>query len=315
MLRNRILPLLISICIVSAFAPYQAEASIDTDANYSGAMSIYNSFLEKMESGYNSDGEWCFDVETFALYDLNADGVPELITHGGGRMDYTKIYTCSEGKISNVHWGSEANIYTNGLIEYSFSSGSGYRLDTFYRMNDRPELEYVYRYAEWLRDDPETFSEGEDAHNEDSDRVDYSVIQQHKAEVIDGASVVQLNYYRNTSTNRKSIFGAYAGARKPTLAAVKITKVVSARKSVTVKWKQISKRNLKKTKKVQIQYSRDKKFRRGVKTKYANAKKTSLKIKGLRSKKKYYVRIRAYARKGRTVHVSKWSAKRSFVAK
>ena len=133
--------------------------------------------------------------------------------------------------------------------------------------------------------------------------------------MIDGASVVQLNYYRNTSTNRKSIFGAYAGARKPTLAAVKITKVVSARKSVTVKWKQISKRNLKKTKKVQIQYSRDKKFRRGVKTKYANAKKTSLKIKGLRSGKKYYVRIRAYARKGKAVHVSKWSAKKSFIAK
>ena len=94
----------------------------------------------------------------------------------------------------------------------------------------------------------------------------------------------------------------------PSLKAVKIVKPAAAKKSATIKWKKVAKKNLKKIKKVQIQYSPYKKFNKGVKTKYANAKKTSLKIKGLKSKKTYYVRIRAYTKSGKTVHISKWSA-------
>ena len=95
---------------------------------------------------------------------------------------------------------------------------------------------------------------------------------------------------------------------KPTLKTVKIAKPKAGRKSVTVKWKKVSNKNLKKVKKVQIQYSTDKKFKTGVKTKYASAKKTSYKIKNLKSKKKYYVRIRAYTKDKKGVHISKWSA-------
>ena len=94
----------------------------------------------------------------------------------------------------------------------------------------------------------------------------------------------------------------------PSLKAVKIAKPAAAKKSATIKWKKVAKKNLKKIKKVQIQYSPYKKFNKGVKTKYANAKKTSLKIKGLKSKKTYYVRVRAYTKSGKTVHISKWSA-------
>ncbi len=97
----------------------------------------------------------------------------------------------------------------------------------------------------------------------------------------------------------------------PTLKAVKISKPKAAKKSMTVKWKKVSKKKLKKIKKIQIQYSTDKTFKTGVKTKYAKAKKTSLKIKKLKSKKKYYVRIRAYTKSRNTVHVSKWSAVKS----
>ena len=93
----------------------------------------------------------------------------------------------------------------------------------------------------------------------------------------------------------------------PTLPAVKITKPAAAKKSATVKWKKVAKKNLKKVKKIEIQYSLDKSFSTGVKTKYASAKKTSLKIKGLKSKKTYYVRIRAYTNSGGVIHVSKWS--------
>ena len=91
------------------------------------------------------------------------------------------------------------------------------------------------------------------------------------------------------------------------LPAVKISQPKAAKKSATIKWKKVSKKKLKKIKKIEIQYSMDKSFRTGVKTKYVKAKKTSLKIKKLKSKKKYYVRLRAYTAAGGAVHVSKWS--------
>ena len=101
----------------------------------------------------------------------------------------------------------------------------------------------------------------------------------------------------------------------PTLPAVKIKKPKALKKGATIKWKKISKKNRKKIKKVQIQCSTDKYFRKNVKTKYAKSSKTSYRIKGLKSGKKYYVRIRAYTVKGLEAHASKWSKKKSFKAK
>lgn len=87
---------------------------------------------------------------------------------------------------------------------------------------------------------------------------------------------------------------------KPTLPAVKITTPKAAKKAATVKWKKVSKANQKKIASIQIQYSTDKTFKKGVKT--VTAKKTAT------SKKTYYIRIRAYKKSGGNVHVSKWSA-------
>ena len=92
------------------------------------------------------------------------------------------------------------------------------------------------------------------------------------------------------------------------LPAVKISKPKAAKKSATVKWKKISKKNQKKIAKVQVQYSTDKKFASAdTKTGFAKKNKTSLKIKKLKSRKTYYVRIRAYKSVNGKIHVSKWS--------
>ena len=104
-------------------------------------------------------------------------------------------------------------------------------------------------------------------------------------------------------------------ALNPTLPAVSIKKPVAAKKSATVKWKKVSKANQKKIAKIQIQYSTDKSFARGVKTVYVKKSATSKKIKGLTSKKKYYVRIRAYKTDRKGVHVSKWSSVKSVKTK
>lgn len=92
------------------------------------------------------------------------------------------------------------------------------------------------------------------------------------------------------------------------LSAVKLTKVKPAKKSATVCWKKISKKKLQKIKKVQIQYCRNKNFNADVRTKYVAAKKTSCKVKGLKSAKTYYFRVRAYTKSGGITHVSKWSS-------
>ena len=96
---------------------------------------------------------------------------------------------------------------------------------------------------------------------------------------------------------------------------MKISKAKAAKKSAVIRWKKLSDKKLDKIKKIQIDYSTDKKFRKNVKTRFVSSKKTSLKIKGLKKGKKYYVRIRAYKYSGGTIHVSKWSKTKKVKAK
>ena len=90
------------------------------------------------------------------------------------------------------------------------------------------------------------------------------------------------------------------------LSTVKISKPTAGKKKVTVKWKKVSKANLKKISGIQIQVATDPGFTNIVKTATAGKKKTSKVIKGLQSKTKYYVRIRAY---GADNQVSLWKSK------
>lgn len=90
------------------------------------------------------------------------------------------------------------------------------------------------------------------------------------------------------------------------LPAVKISKPKAAKKKITVKWKKVSKANLKKIGGIQIEVATDPGFTSIVKTATAGKKKTSKVIKGLSPKTKYYVRIRAYAAGN---HVSVWKSK------
>ena len=98
------------------------------------------------------------------------------------------------------------------------------------------------------------------------------------------------------------------------LPSVKITKPVASKGAVTVKWKKVSKKNQKKIQGIEIQISTDSQFQNIVKSVTAGKKKTSKKIKGLKSKTKYWVRIRAYKNAPDGKHVSAWKTK-SFKAK
>lgn len=124
-----------------------------------------------------------------------------------------------------------------------------------------------------------------------------------------GSTQIGFNIIKNSSSTIE------LPKEKVSLPAVKINKPKAGKKKVTVKWKKVSRKNLKKIKKIQIQYSTDKYFKEGVKTRIANAKKTSYIIKGLKAKKKYYVRIRAYKKSNGQVNVSKWSATKAIKVK
>lgn len=91
------------------------------------------------------------------------------------------------------------------------------------------------------------------------------------------------------------------------LKSVKLT-AVSAKK-LKVSWKKLSSKDRKKIKKIEIQYSTDKKFKNNVKSKFVSSGKTSYTISGLKKNTKYYVRVRAYTRSGQVINLSKWVTK------
>ncbi len=119
------------------------------------------------------------------------------------------------------------------------------------------------------------------------------------------------NDTNNNDNNNQTPDIAPSNSEEPSeivdLPGIKISKVTVSSKSVTVKWKKLSKKNQKKVTKIQVQYSTDKNFKKNVKT--VNVKKASAekKIKNLSRKKTYYIRIRTYNKKSDGLHVSKWS--------
>ncbi len=90
------------------------------------------------------------------------------------------------------------------------------------------------------------------------------------------------------------------------LPTVKISKPSAGKKKITVKWKKVSKKNLKKISGIQIEVATDPAFTNIVKTATAGKKKSTKVIKGLQPKTKYYVRIRAFAAGS---HFSAWKSK------
>ena len=81
-----------------------------------------------------------------------------------------------------------------------------------------------------------------------------------------------------------------------------------AKKSFTAKWKKLSKKNQKAVKGIEVEYALDKNFTKSVKFKTAGKTKTSVKIKKLKSKKTYYVRVHTYKVVKGVKYVSPWSA-------
>lgn len=112
---------------------------------------------------------------------------------------------------------------------------------------------------------------------------------------------------RKAEEQAKNDYLDWNGTQTSKVPAAKSVKAKAAKKKVTVRWKKLDKKNLKKFNKVEIQVCTDKGFAKAntIRKEVGKSKK-SVKIK-LKSKKTYYVRVRNVKGSGTTKLVSKWS--------
>ena len=115
------------------------------------------------------------------------------------------------------------------------------------------------------------------------------------------------------TVNGKTYYGPYSDVLKTTTATdkTKITKTKGAKKKLTVNWKKISKATG-----YQIQVATDKKFTKNKKSVTITKNKTISKtIKKLKSKKKYYIRVRTYRKVAGKKVYSSWSSVKNIKTK
>ena len=93
------------------------------------------------------------------------------------------------------------------------------------------------------------------------------------------------------------------------LKKIKGIKLKAEKKKIKITWKKLSKKDLKKVKKIQIQVSTDPDFKNILLDKFISAKKSSYTVKKLTRNTKYYIRIRSYTEKDGVRNVSQWIKK------
>ena len=141
-------------------------------------------------------------------------------------------------------------------------------------------------------------------------RAAYNALTAAQKKLVSASALKKLTDAEKALTVAQKAAAEYAannGYIDPKLPKVKIKGPKKAKKSFTAKWKKLKKKQLKVVKGIEIEYSLTSDFK-DPKFKTTSKKKASLKIKGLKSKKTYYVRAHTYVYKGGKKYVSNWSA-------
>lgn len=118
--------------------------------------------------------------------------------------------------------------------------------------------------------------------------------------------------YKVKITFRKPYSGSFTKTFTIIPKGTSVKSLNAAKKKLTVKWA----KQTKETTGYQIQYTTDAKFKKSIKTKTISKNKTtSASLGNLKSKKKYYVRIRTYKKAGNAKYYSAWSKIKKAVVK
>lgn len=118
--------------------------------------------------------------------------------------------------------------------------------------------------------------------------------------------------YKVKITFRKPYSGSFTKTFTIIPKGTSVKSLNATKKKLTVKWA----KQTKETTGYQIQYTTDAKFKKSIKTKTISKNKTtSASLGNLKSKKKYYVRIRTYKKAGNAKYYSAWSKIKKAVVK
>ena len=118
----------------------------------------------------------------------------------------------------------------------------------------------------------------------------------------------RIRAYRNN--NGKKLYTRYTTLSVMTRPAkVVVTKVTSGKKKIAVTWRKV------KSSGYEIQCCTSKKFQKGVKKVTVNSSRKTVTVKNLRSKKVYYVRMRAYSKVNGKKYAGAWSKVRKVCIK
>lgn len=145
------------------------------------------------------------DFYEFALRDLNNDGVEELITHGGGQINYARIWSCRGESVEEVFFTTWLEVYDNGMVGTSFHSGLGYVTDSFYRVSEDLQFDRIESITTWMNIDGEEYSVGENSYEENAPRVSKEEADRRRKEAVGNAGIVEITYHENTWQTRDRV--------------------------------------------------------------------------------------------------------------
>ena len=178
-------------------------------------------------------------------------------------------------------------------------SASCYR----YRLSLNFEV-YVETYEEWSKRQPQANPVPES---------NPSVIRVVDTDKPQTSTQTQASSQTSTENKDKEDLAAWNGTPDKKIAKIPTVRVSVKKNTATVSWKPLTANQIKKGKvsQYEIQWSPKKSFVKSVTTsKQVKKSKKSITIKGLKSKKTYYVRVRAIRTSGKTKYVGKWNTKK-----
>ena len=260
-----------------------------------------------------SDGIW--KIEDYAFYgctSLKSVVVPDSVnTFGVWVFDKNTIINCNEGSYAQAY-------AINNHLSYDPIEGHSW---------GEPEYNWSADYSTCtathvcIHNDEHKESEtvittsviSKNASYTENGETTYTAVFSNEAFTTQTITVDNIPKLSNNTNNKpsavstnESMLAANNGILDPTLPKVKISTPKAAKKSMTAKWKKLNKKQQKKVKGIEVEYSLTKDFK-DPKFKTTGKKKANVKIKKLLSKKTYYVRAHTYVIRNGQKYVSNWS--------
>lgn len=284
----------------------QAASKQNWRSAYQGILTDWRQVERYQDTSYLKQyfGEG-YRFDRYYLYDLDKNGTPELFLNSRG-MGLTVVLTYKNGlkslgyeALDRIHKGKKELIVHghwhgaggSGTDEWSVYRVSGNKMSLTYYIDRMAGYYYVYDYRN------NTSSDSRSAYN-----------KIYKEHVKTASKISGFKKYKLSDHTGLAVYG-----KKP--AKTTVRGLTARKKGFRVKWKK-RKAN---TKGYEIQYAGNRKFKNAKKVTVRKKGFTAKTIRGLKGKKRYYVRVRVYNTvkvNGKTKNVySGWSARKSVVTK